>query len=116
LARYFSLEAFRKLASPGKRGFHPQSSVTRGAVKMAQAKVDRRDPVQPLVRALEGRPVPYIEVVRSGRLIAAALVKRGRPVSMSGEGPSAGVWDLDRLSDEKAAAWGMWVATKVRRD
>jgi hypothetical protein len=82
---------------------------------VAQSKVGREDLVQPLVRAVEGEPVPYSEVVRSGRLIAAALVNRGRPVSISVEGSSAGVWNLDRLSDEEAAVWGMWVATRVRR-
>jgi hypothetical protein len=82
---------------------------------MAVRKVGPGDLMQPLVRALEGKPVPYVDVVRSGRLIAAALVQQGRPVSISGEGHWAGVWDLNRLSDEEAAAWGMWVATKVRR-
>jgi hypothetical protein len=67
-----------------------------------------------LVRALEGEPVPYAEVVRSGRLIAAALVAAGRPLSVVRDGPWAGVWDLEELTDEEAAAWGMWVATKVR--
>jgi hypothetical protein len=48
-------------------------------------------------------------------MIAAALVNHGRTLSITSDGPWAGVWNLDRLSDEEAAAWGMWVATKVRR-
>jgi hypothetical protein len=70
--------------------------------------------VQALVEALEGRPVPYPEVVRSGRLIALALVRAGRPVTVVEEGPWAGIWDLERLTDAEAAAWGMWVATKIK--
>jgi hypothetical protein len=82
---------------------------------MARRKVGLGDLMQPLVKALEGKPVPHIEVVRSGRLIAAALVKYGRPISIAGDGPWAGVWNLEQLTDEEAAAWGMWVATRVCR-
>jgi hypothetical protein len=48
-------------------------------------------------------------------MIAATLVNHGRSLSIISDGPCAGVWDLERLSDDEAVAWGMWVATKVRR-
>jgi hypothetical protein len=75
-----------------------------------------QDLLRPLFKALEGTPVPYTEVVQAGRLLAEALVKQGRPVSVAGDGPWAGVWSLEHLTDAEAAAWGMWVATKVDRD
>ncbi len=48
-------------------------------------------------------------------MVAAALVKHGRTLSITCDGPWAGVWNLERLTDDEAAAWGMWVATKGRR-
>jgi hypothetical protein len=41
------------------------------------------------------------------------LVAAGRPISVVMDAPWAGVWDLEELTDEEAAAWGMWVATKL---
>jgi hypothetical protein len=82
---------------------------------MTHRQLDRRELLGPLKAALEGQAVPHDELVRAGRMIAAALVKHCRPVTICGDGPWAGVWDLERLTDDEAVAWGMWVATKVRR-
>ena len=82
---------------------------------MAPRKVGSGKLLQPLMNALEGKPVPHSELVQAARLVAAALVTHGRPVAMSEEGPWAGVWDLERLTDDEAVAWGMWVATRVGR-
>jgi hypothetical protein len=82
---------------------------------MSHRQLDREQVLRPLRRALTGEPVPHAELVRAGRMVAETLVKHGRTLSITSDGPWAGVWNLDRLSDDEAAAWGMWVATKVRR-
>jgi hypothetical protein len=80
---------------------------------MSHRETDRSEVLRPFLSALEGREVPYSELVEAGRRIAAVLVDHGRPVTLCGDGPWAGVWDLERLTDDEAAAWGMWVASKV---
>jgi hypothetical protein len=46
-------------------------------------------------------------------MMATVLVNHGRELSITTDGPWAGVWDLPNLTDDEAVAWGMWVATKV---
>jgi hypothetical protein len=83
---------------------------------MSHRQLDREQVLRPLRRALAGEPVPHAELVRAGRMVAAALVRHDRTLSIKSDGPWAGVWNLDRLSHEEAVARGMWVATEVRRD
>ena len=71
--------------------------------------------LDPLLKALEGEAIPRSEVIEASRLVAAALVTNGRPITLWGEGPWAGVWDLERLTDDEAVAWGLWLATRVSR-
>lgn len=71
--------------------------------------------LEPLLKALEGEAVPRSEVIQASRQVAAALVTNGRPITLWGEGPWAGVWDLERLTDDEAVAWGLWLATRVSR-
>lgn len=68
--------------------------------------------LDPLLKALEGEAIPRSEVIEASRLVAAALVTNGRPITLWGEGPWAGVWDLERLTDDEAVAWGLWLATR----
>jgi hypothetical protein len=77
-------------------------------------QINRREVLGPFLAALRGSPVPYSDLVQAGRMVAAVLVAHGRPISVCGDGPWAGVWDLERLTDDEAVIWGMWVATKVR--
>jgi hypothetical protein len=37
------------------------------------------------------------------------------PVILNSDGPWSGVWDLEKLTDSEAVAWGMWVAKKARQ-
>jgi hypothetical protein len=55
--------------------------------------------LDPLLKALEGEAVPRSDMVQASRLVAAALVRNGCPITVSGEGPWAGVWDQERLTD-----------------
>jgi hypothetical protein len=75
---------------------------------------NREDVLEPLWAVLEGRFVPYGDVVNASRKVAAALISRGKPFSLSGPGALAGVWDLERLTDDEAVAWGVWVAIRLR--
>ena len=83
--------------------------------QMTHRQVNREQVLRPLRRVLAGEPVPHADLVQAGRMIAAALVNHGRSLIITSDGPWAGVWNLDQLSDDEAVAWGMWVATKVRR-
>lgn len=82
---------------------------------MNHREIDRREVIRPLLAALDGAPVPRAELVEAGRKLADALVTQGHPVSLIEDGRWAGVWELDRLTDEEAVTWGMWVATKARQ-
>jgi hypothetical protein len=82
---------------------------------MSSKQVDRQELLRPFLRAMTGEAVPQAELVRAGRMIANALVKHGRPVTICGDGDWAGVWNLERLTDGEAVAWGMWVTAKARR-
>jgi hypothetical protein len=42
--------------------------------------------LEPLLKALEGEAVPRSEVIEASRLVAAALVTNGRPITLWGEG------------------------------
>jgi hypothetical protein len=75
----------------------------------------RREILGPFLAILDGDPTPKADLVAAGRKLAQALVEYGRPVILCGEGGWAGVWDLERLTDAEAVAWGLWVTMKVRR-
>jgi hypothetical protein len=51
--------------------------------------------LEPLLKALEGKAVPRSEVVQASRLVAAALVTNGRPITLWGEvhGQVFGIWN-----------------------
>lgn len=82
---------------------------------MGHWQTDRREVLRPFLAAMRGAQVPWAELVEAGRKVAAVLVAHGRPVTLCADGPWAGVWDLERLTDDEAVAWGMWVASKVKR-
>lgn len=46
--------------------------------------------------------------------MAEMLVAYGRPVILCGEGQWAGVWDLERLTDDEVISLGLWLAMKIR--
>ena len=84
---------------------------------MPRRQKDRREEVlRPFLAAMDGEPVPYGELVEAGRKIAAVLVTHKLPVILNSDGPWSGVWDLERLTDSEAVAWGMWVAKKARQE
>jgi hypothetical protein len=72
-----------------------------------------QDVLAPLVALLSGQLVPYDDAVAAGRKLASVLVRGGKPLSLSADGPWAGVWDLEELTDVEAIAWGMWGATRL---
>jgi hypothetical protein len=63
---------------------------------------------------LEGKPTPKADLATAGRKLARALILRDRAIVVCGDGPWAGVWDLEKLTDSEAVAWGLWIATKIR--
>lgn len=81
---------------------------------MTYKSTNRREALKPFLAVLDGTPVPRADLVAGGRRLAEVLVAHGRPVILCGDGQWAGVWDLECLTDDEAAAWGMWVAMKVR--
>jgi hypothetical protein len=91
----------------GRRlGTTPGDDVGRGAA-------ERGDVLEPFLGVLEGSIVPYTELVDAGRMIARAMVALGRPIVISTEDTWAGVWDLERLTDREAVAWGFWVVSRL---
>jgi hypothetical protein len=68
----------------------------------------------PFLECLEGKPTPKADLVTAGRKLALGLVLRDRPIVVCGDGPWAGVWDLEKLTDSEAVSWGLCIATKVR--
>jgi hypothetical protein len=80
---------------------------------MFKWQASRGDPLRPLLTFLEGKPVPFPEMVTAGRLLAEALVSRGHSIIICGEGEWASVWDLERLTDGEAVDFGLWVARKA---
>jgi hypothetical protein len=81
---------------------------------MTHKEMDRREVLAPLLDAIDGKAVPHAKLVDAGRTLAAALVAHGHPIRLIEDGPWKGVWELDRLSDDEAVAWGLWVAGKVQ--
>lgn len=81
---------------------------------MTHKQTNRREALWPFLTALDGTPVPHAELVAGGRRIAETLVAHGMPISLCADGQWAGVWDLERLTDDEAVSWGLWVALKVR--
>jgi hypothetical protein len=81
---------------------------------MTHKQKDRRGALGPFLDALDGTPVLHDELVSAGRRLAGILVARGKSLILSVEGQWAGVWDLERLTDDEAVAWGLRVATKVK--
>jgi hypothetical protein len=75
-----------------------------------QEGTDPGDVLQPFLTVLDGRVVPYNDLVSAGRSIAHALVAKGWPVVLCGESHWAGVWDVERLTDGEAVDRGLWVA------
>ena len=80
---------------------------------MTHNHTNRRDALRPFLALLDGTPVPLAELVAGGRRMAEVPVAHGRPVTLCADDPWAGVWDLERLTDEEAASWGLWVAVRV---
>jgi hypothetical protein len=68
----------------------------------------------PFLECLDGKPTPKADLVAAGRKLARGLILRDRPLILIGDGTWAGVWDLEKLTDSEAVAWGFWIATKVR--
>jgi hypothetical protein len=84
-------------------------------VKGLQDEAEQVDVIEPFLRVLDGRTVPYRDLVSAGRRIAHALVAQGWPVVLCGESHWAGVWNLEWLTDREAVDWGLWVAAMARR-
>jgi hypothetical protein len=82
---------------------------------MSSRQTDRGDPLRPLLAFLNGKPVPYQEMVAASRQLAEALVSRNHSIILIGEGEYAGIWDLEQMSDGEAVDWGLWVAAKSER-
>jgi hypothetical protein len=81
---------------------------------MTHKQRDRRGALGPFLDVLDGTPVLHDELVSAGRRLAEILVARGRSLVLSLEGQWAGVWDLERLTDEEAIAWGLQVGREVK--
>jgi hypothetical protein len=81
---------------------------------MTHRQKDRRGALGPFLDVLDGTPVPHEELVSAGRKLAEILVARGKSLILSLKGEWAGVWDLERLTDEEAIAWGLRVGMKVK--
>ncbi len=80
---------------------------------MSHKHTNPMDALGPFLTVLDGTPVPLAELVAGGRRMAEGMVAHGRPVTLCADDHWAGVWDLERLTDEEAASWGLWVAMKV---
>lgn len=80
---------------------------------MTQRHTNHRDVLEPFLTVLDGTPVPLAELVAGGRRMAEVLVAHGRPVTLCADDHWAGVWDLERLTDEEAASWGLWIAMRI---
>jgi hypothetical protein len=76
---------------------------------------DHRTGLDYLMAALRGEAVPYDDLVAAGRTVASVFVAGGQRVSVCTEGPTQGVWDLERLTDEETVAWAMWVADRINK-
>lgn len=81
---------------------------------MPHEETPRREVLRPFLDVLDGTPVAHEDLAVAGRTIAEVLVDHGRPVILCGDNHWAGVWDLERITDDEAVSWGLWVAMKVR--
>jgi hypothetical protein len=75
--------------------------------------MDQAEAVGVLVALSKGGGVPYQETVKAGRLAASSLRDSGIETVMYSEKPWSGVWQLDRLSDEEAAAFALRFAIQI---
>jgi hypothetical protein len=73
-----------------------------------QEEADRGDVLAPFLSVLDGRAVPYRDLVSAGRRLRMPLWPRRWPVVVCGESHWAVVWDLERLTDGEAVDWGLW--------
>jgi hypothetical protein len=74
----------------------------------------------------EGREAlrPFLTVLDGTRFLMSTWWREAKDGRGSGrprqahyplpDGHLAGVWDLERMTDDEAVAWGLWVAMKVR--
>jgi hypothetical protein len=81
---------------------------------MTHKHTNRPDALRPFLTLLDGTPVPLAELVAGGRRMAEVPVAHGRPVTLCADDHWAGVWDLERLTDDEAVSWGLWVVMKTR--
>jgi hypothetical protein len=81
---------------------------------MTHKQTEGREALKPFLTVLDGIPVPRTELVAGGRRMAEILVAHGRPITLCPDDHWAGVWDLERLTDDEAVSWGLWVAMKIR--
>jgi hypothetical protein len=93
----------------------PPAERRRIRAMLEPSRSSRNDLLSPLFAVLDGAVVSYAELVEAGRRLAGGLVKRGKPMILSDDEDSLGVWDLERLSDREAVTWGLLVALEVRR-
>lgn len=75
--------------------------------------MDDRPAIDQLIAALHGEPIPYAQLVAAGGEVASVFLAGGLRVSICAEGPTQGVWDLERLTDDETVAWAMWVAELI---
>jgi hypothetical protein len=70
-----------------------------------QEEADRGDILEPFQCVLDGRAVPYRDLVSAGRRIAHALVAQGWSVVLCGESHWAGVWNLEPTNRTVHGTW-----------
>jgi hypothetical protein len=75
--------------------------------------MDQAEALGVLVALSKGGGVPYQETVKAGRLAANSLRDSGIETVMFSEKPWSGVWQLDQLTDEEAAAFALRFATRI---
>jgi hypothetical protein len=105
---HYSTSVLRRIPGPV-----PRPTIGWGKA-VTHKQTNRREVLGPFLTVLDGTPVPHAELVAGGRRMAEILVAHGRPLTLGADDHWAGVWDLERLTDDEAAAWGLWVAMKVR--
>jgi hypothetical protein len=80
---------------------------------MPSRQTNRGDPLRPLLAFLDGKPVPYQEMVAASRQLAEALVSRSHTIIIIGEGEYAGIWDLEQMSDGARVGQGRYHPREV---
>jgi hypothetical protein len=66
-------------------------------------QTNRREALGPFLNVLDGTPIPHAELVSGGRRLAEVLVAHGRALILCADDHWAGVWDLERLTDDLGA-------------